>query len=982
MKNRGYHRLRVHVITLILVVPAFVVFYEIRNLTEDYHQTIRSAQTRLASYASGLSEHATVTLYSAEIALKYVVDRVQEHGLLEPPDEWKIHELLRDAARGYPQFGSLLMVGCDGKLVANSLEFPVIEVQLSDRDYFRFHLEHESTTEIHISKPVMNRLNGLWRFFMTRRLSKRDGSFGGIAGVALDPAYYDRFYQTIDVGKSGRILLIRIDGRVLMQTPFSPEALEVDYAQRPMLAEHLPSFPWGTYRNPTAGFDSTDRLISYHRLEKYPVVATVSMLVDEILAPWRVRLRNGFINLGILLLLVAGLGSLLWNRLRDLEKVQASLLEKQEELRESQRAMDTLFNNLPGMAYRRSADPDWTLRFASEGAGSLTGYRPAELTQSPQASFFSLIHREDAISARNAVQSALADKRSYRVQYRLISRDQQERWVWDAGTGVWDEAGRVKAMEGFITDVSELRAVEQALRRSEEKYRTLFEEAINGIVLADARTGIVLDCNRAALAILERSKDQVVGKPWQPLSPRQSRDDGTASELQLNPGPPLDKMIETKVITPSGANKEIALKASRVLVEGRELVQCIFRDVTEAKKLESRLQQARKMEAIGTLAGGIAHDFNNVLAAIIGYAELVDLDLPASSKVKPFLQRILRAAQRAKDLVAQILAFSRQEGEELRPVQAAPIVSEALKLMRASLPTTIEIRQSITTGPTVVLANPTQIHQVVMNLCTNAAHAMGKDGGTLEVCLERVDFEEESALPCHDLTPGPFVVLCVRDTGHGMSPDILERIFDPYFTTKGKGLGTGLGLSVVHGIVKRHSGAVTVESEVGKGSTFRVFLPGMDLETQEDAGEASVAPLGSERILFVDDEPAITEVGAAMLRRQGYDVVTSTDSVRALELFRKDPRAFDLVITDMTMPQLTGDRLAEELMKIRPGIPVILCTGYNESVSPHRIDSMGIRRLIHKPIGFQQLTQAVRSVLDDAPPFRDPGAGRSPGKST
>lgn len=383
----------------------------------------------------------------------------------------------------------------------------------------------------------------------------------------------------------------------------------------------------------------------------------------------------------------------------------------------------------------------------------------------------------------------------------------------------------------------------------------------------------------------------------------------------------------------------------------------------ELRITQGQLVQAQKMEAIGTLAGGIAHDFNNILTAIIGYTELAREEVPEGSRVQANLQEVLKAGMRAKDLVQQILMFSRQSTQEQKPLQMDSIVEEGLKLLRASIPTTIEIRPNIQRECGTVLGDPTQIYQVLMNLCANAAHAMREKGGVLEVSLMNVDID--AALAQHpDLKSGPYVRLTVSDTGHGMDRAVMERIFDPYFTTKEPGEGTGMGLAVVHGAVKSHGGAIAVDSEPGKGTTFHVYFPRMERGGAPEAEAAASIPTGSERILFVDDEKALVDMIKQMIESLGYKVAGRTSSIEALEAFRAQPDKFDLVITDQTMPNMTGEMLARKLLRIRPDIPIILCTGYSESITKEKVKAMGIRELIMKPVVRSELARIIRDVLD------------------
>ena len=401
-------------------------------------------------------------------------------------------------------------------------------------------------------------------------------------------------------------------------------------------------------------------------------------------------------------------------------------------------------------------------------------------------------------------------------------------------------------------------------------------------------------------------------------------------------------------------------------------------DITERKvageekaALESQLLQAQKMEAIGTLTGGIAHDFNNILAAMMGFAEMAKRRAVKGSRQEQHLQRVLDAGLRGRDLVRQMLAFSRKTEQEKKLVQLSAVVKEAMKLLRPSIPSTVRIRARVGAESGFVLADPTQMQQVLMNLCANAAYAMREKGGVLAV--EVSDFVVSADGRADGMRQGPYVKLVVRDTGTGMPPEIVERVFDPFFTTKKPGEGTGLGLSIVHGIVEQHEGYITVESEPGKGSTFTLYLAHAEGEGQaRSTGEESV-PTGHERVLFVDDEEVLTQMGREMLEELGYDVTIKNDGMEALALFRADPSRLDLVMTDQTMPGMTGIELARELVSLRPGIPVIIATGFSDLVDAAIANAAGVRAFLMKPITRGELARTVRRALDgqDANPRRE-----------
>ena len=384
----------------------------------------------------------------------------------------------------------------------------------------------------------------------------------------------------------------------------------------------------------------------------------------------------------------------------------------------------------------------------------------------------------------------------------------------------------------------------------------------------------------------------------------------------------------------------------------------------EREKLEAQLRQAQKMEAIGTLAGGIAHDFNNILSPILIYTEMAIEDLPRDSRTRSNLEEVLKASLRAKELVRQVLAFSRQGENEACPLQLSIIVKEVLKLLKASLPANIEVRRNIVAQEDLILADATQLHQVLMNLCTNAAHAMRGTNGTLEITLEKDFFDQATA----ELIPlpktGDYLILRVRDSGHGIPPNIMEKIFDPFFTTKVRGEGTGLGLAVVQGIVAGHGGAITVESESGKGTTFTSYFPCLKKKDVAGMKTEGSLPRGEESILVVDDEEVIVKSLQEMLSRLGYTVTGMTSSLQAFELFRNSAQQFDLVITDQTMPEMTGVELAREVRQIRSDMPILLCTGFSDVISEENVESFGIQKVIMKPIRRNELAVGIRAVLD------------------
>jgi signal transduction histidine kinase/CheY-like chemotaxis protein len=386
----------------------------------------------------------------------------------------------------------------------------------------------------------------------------------------------------------------------------------------------------------------------------------------------------------------------------------------------------------------------------------------------------------------------------------------------------------------------------------------------------------------------------------------------------------------------------------------------------EKSKFETQLQQAQKVGTMGTLAGGIAHEFNNILWIITSNIELALDNIPKGNSARYHLELIEDACQRAKDFVGQIISFSRESGHVPEPLKMGIVVNEFVKFLRASIPSTIKISQHISSESDTVMANLFQMNQLLMNLCSNAAYAMKEKGGDLEISLINVELDEDEATLTHDLTPGKYVILSVRDTGHGIDAENIDHIFDTSYSTKEGAEYAGMGLAVSREIVKNHDGDITVHSEVGKGTIFHVFLPCMNIaDGDRDAEKDEEMPTGSEQILFVDDEKVILNAYQKMLTQLGYQVTLSVNGVEALELFRSDKNRFDLVITDFTMPNMTGTELARKLMRIRPDIPIILCTGFNALITPEKAKRLGIREFIMKPVKLQKMAQVIRSALDN-----------------
>jgi PAS domain S-box-containing protein len=524
-------------------------------------------------------------------------------------------------------------------------------------------------------------------------------------------------------------------------------------------------------------------------------------------------------------------------------------------------------------------------------------------------------------------------------------------------------------------EISKRKQAEDAIRQSEERFRRLVQDSLQGIMIHRAGTPVFANQAYAEMYGYDTPEDILrVENIFQEIIAPEDRDRLYHYFQCRSRGEPAPTHYTCRGVRRDGTYIWVENLITVVQWEGDIAIQCSVVDITDRKRaederqqLEVQLRQAQKMESLGTLAGGIAHEFNNALAAIIGFTELAQHEVRPGGTTWSHLQKAHGAGLRAKDLVQQILAFSRPGEQAREPVHVAQVVREALSLIRATLPSTITIRSHITTESSLVLANQTQVHQVMFNLCSNAEYAMRETGGVLEVVVDTVMVDATWATVHPQLSPGTHVRLTICDTGHGIAPEVQDRIFDPFFTTKGVGEGSGIGLAIVHGIVTSHGGLITIESTPGQGTTCTIYLP-QCTETAADAGAHEpaahrIAP-GQGRILFVDDEEMLVRLAQLQLARLGYEVVAHTSSLEALEAFRADPYGFLLVITDQTMPVMTGATLIEELRHIRPDIPIILCTGFSHLINDDQASALGVDAFVMKPVVTDEFAAIVKQVLE------------------
>ncbi len=632
----------------------------------------------------------------------------------------------------------------------------------------------------------------------------------------------------------------------------------------------------------------------------------------------------------------------------------------------------SLVKNIPGAVFRCVREGGkWAVLYISDAVEEITGRPAAEFLRDGRCDLLGIVCPEDLPGVCENLEEIVRGPEPYMMEYRILDREGKVRWVCEKGRPVFDGNGALRWRDGVLFDITLQREAEERHRSLAFEYEAIARAVTDVMFTADVG-GCIMHCNENLSLVTGHALESVRGMPVEALFIADRRHDVAMMLARC-----LDKgraEMEVDLLTQSGPVphhvKMVVLRDDQGSIRG---IAGSGRDLSHYKRLEKQLRQSQKMQAIGQLTGGIAHDFNNFLTAIIGFTDLARQRnlIHGDEKIAMYLDEVYKAGGRAQGLVSQMLAFSRGGESEAVPLQPLPVLKETLKMLSASLPSSIRMQLQDCETEAQIMADPLQLQQVIMNLCINARDAMNGEGEISLSLGEKKGLRAECS-SCHDTLMGDFVVITVRDSGCGIGEDILERIFEPFFSTKPQGKGTGMGLSMVHGIIHQCGGHILVESRPGSGTAFHLLFPRIAAtggQQEEDAAtpvQADHALHG--RVLIVDDEPAVAGFLSELLHSRGCETVVFEDSREALAAFKKDPAAFDLVITDQTMPGMSGAVLAQEMLMIRPDLPIALCTGYSEQIDEMRARMLGIRRYLTKPIDVMAFLDAVNELLDYRPP--------------
>ena len=1006
LKGQELHPLERRSAFAVSLVLSFVIILGVACVVayQDYmkaiNATIHSNETRATLLAKLIMEHQRAAIG----VLESYADRPElVHAVKNKDFEGTLKHIIEMVKRN-PEMDWPFLSNPDSTIWVNyPVDRQVMNKDLSYRDWYRG-----------VSKEWKPYISSVYKLIVGEKdlavaisvpIFDEKRKVIGILATAQSTAFFQKVLNEVGLNDNAKVTLIDQEGHIVFSNGFPYRKEIISYPALEFIRKALT----GEKGNTKVRYFSDGARISYVSFVPLDEIGW-SVIVEKTRGEVLRSETPQFALIGVISLLFYGVVALTLVHLRERHRQIKELRKLNEELdgrvRERTAELETRnkalreseerFRTLAGATFEGVAITEHG-RFidANEQFLHIVGTTRSELIGQEVAP---LIAPED----RDRVMANILQGVESHTEHQMYRRDGTQITVEIHGRTIsyQDQQVRITA----VRDITHRKQTEDALRQSEERLRRMIQTSPVAIGFGDS-TGKIFEANESFYRLTGYSRREIQAKQlgWDrltapeyaeldrqimamlaatgsagPYEKKYIRKDGSRVPLLLSVSkfPGRDEHIAFIVEITERKRMEEELRRSRDELEVRvqertaELAQAnkeLREEIKRREKAEEQLLQTQKPESMGTLTGGIAHDFNNMLGAIVINSEMALLDLPGGSDIRNNLELILKSAIRGRDLVKQMLLFSRKSQKKQETLPLTPIIKETFRLLRSSVPTTIQMELDLKTEEDTVYADPSQIQQVVMNLCTNAAYAMRGTTGVIDLSLETVTFGATD-LPEPDMQPGEYVVFSVKDTGTGMDEEVKKRIFEPFFTTKPVGEGTGLGLSVVYGIVKSHKGNITVYSEPGRGSIFRVYLPKADTGVVVKTEVPKPLPGGKERVLFVDDEEIIINSVRNMLEHLGYRVTALTDSREALQLFSEDPSRFDLVLTDQTMPFMTGEDLGKEMMRLRPDIPIILSTGYSDLISAEAAMAMGFRGYIMKPFTLRESAELLRRILDQKGP--------------
>jgi PAS domain S-box-containing protein len=982
-------------------ILAAVIGLSAVSIVSQYNDTIRSAEQQAASYSRLLSEHSESAFAESDRVLLDILHDIRRGGGIDRFDQHTLHQMLKRQSYGAPQVGAVFIVDKDGTMIANSSQFPQKPINVADRDYFRYYLD-TAAADLTISKPVMSRLVSRWRFNLMRPLPQTGDNFTGIAAVAFEVSYFNKFLGPASLGPRGRVLLLSNDGSPLVYEPYVKDAYLLDYRKTMLFSRKLPVAPSGTFHVTHTTLEKDSRIISYQRLSRFPVVAVVSLHKDDVLKPWARRaLFQAGMTLGLCLLVVL-LVRLTFRHLDHLLRSREVVAGQQEQLRIKAALIDAADDAI------LQVDQEGHLISFNQALCTMTGYSQDELRG---------INLQDIEAPECAVRNA----ENIRLLQEQLHGTFESAYLSKGGRLIPIEFhARIMESEGRVLILNVVRDITQR-KRTEKRERTRLKileemaagtalpvllelivhfveqeapEALCSVLLVDesgtrlrhgaapslpdeynqAVDGLKIghgigSCGSAAFARQRVVVEEIEGHPyWKGFKP--AREAGLhacwSEPVLASDGELLGTFAMYYRVARSPNLQEIQLIESAAHLASIAIER--VRDEARRKNLEEQLLHVQKIEAIGQLAGGIAHDFNNLLTPIIVYADLVKRALPTGHDQIRRVEGVLAAAHKAKELTQKLLSFGRKQMLCMEVLDLNEVIDSFRDILLRTIRENIVIDVSPAAGGACLRCDRGQLEQVLLNLTVNARDAI-EDSGTISITTGHVLLDDEFARQHHGMVPGPYILLAFDDTGCGMDDETLRHIYEPFFTTKAVGHGTGLGLATVYGIVKQHEGIIEVRSRVGAGTSFVIYLPEATGEPPAAAGAVSQVTRdhhvhnGTVSILLAEDNQMVRDMILDLLGSHGFTMLAADSPMKALEIEREYAGTIDLVITDVVMPEMNGMELYERLQERRPGMPVLYMSGYTSDVVVHDGTLEEAVLFLKKPFSAEQLLERVRQAL-------------------
>lgn len=982
------------------VILVTVVCISAWSIYAQYNDVVAFAERQAQGYVRALAEHSESAFAEADRILRDSLHDMQQDGDTRRLDRRALFNLLQREAEGAPQVGSIFIADSKGTMLANAKQFPQPPISVADRDYFRHYL-NSPAADLTITRPVMSRLVNRWRFNLIRPLPKSGDNFNGILAVAFEVAYFKNFLGAASLGPHGRVLLIRNDGAPLVYEPYTENAYNTDFSKTILFSRKLPASPTGTYQVTHSTGDKKHRIISYQRLQRFPVIAVISLYKGDILGPWSKNAAfQSLMTIGLCLVIVI-LTRIMFQHMDSLQSTRSVVDEQEEELRIKATQIDAASDAILQL------DEHGRLIHFNQALCSMTGYSREELTgirlhdiEPPEFAAKILPNVQLLQQCGNATfESAYLTKVGtvvpVEVHARVMESDNRSlilsivRDISQRKRIEVRDVTRLRILEGIATgsslpDLLELivRFVEQEnpgslcsvlladdsgthlLHGAAPSLPVLYNKAVNGLKIGQGMGS----CGTAAFTKQRVIVEDIEGHPfWKGFKPAREAGLracwsepvlssygellGTFAMYYRDPRAPKDDEIQ--FIESAAYLASIAIGR----VHEEEL----------RKKLEEQLLHIQKIEAIGQLAGGIAHDFNNLLTPILVYAEMVKRGLPEEHPQLRRVEGVITAAHKAKDLTQKLLSFGRKQMLCMEVLNLNNVIDSFRDIMRRTIRENIAIDVKLAPGGARILADRGQLEQVLLNLTVNAQDAI-EGVGTISVATGHVLLDDEYVRQHHGMLPGSYILLAFKDNGCGMDNDTLRHIYEPFFTTKAIGHGTGLGLATVYGIIKQHEGYIETRSRLGEGTSFLIYLPAttkemMATDESVSTSENSLHDSASATILLVEDNIMVREMAVDLLESEGYTVLVADSPLQAQKIEQSFDGTIDLLLTDVVMPEMNGMELYESLQDRRPAMPVLYISGYTSDVVIHGGTLEEEVNFLRKPFTVEQFSERVKQVL-------------------